>query len=122
MKKKRIFSLFCLLSFLNVSTASAQDLFMGTIIQKDQDFYLKRCDLGAKEYLIESQNSEIFVQLKQFQQSYPTYWLSVLAKVDFSDNQVLKLNVDQIIDIHPHRSCHLSDALDHLTNLDTTDN
>ena len=122
MTKSWVASLCCFLGILYSSQPHAQDIFMGPIIQKDQNFYLKRCSIGADEYLIQTNHPEIFNQLQQFNQNYTKYWLSLSATVNADEQNHLKLEVEEILDVHPERSCHLNEVLDELSQLDTTEN
>ncbi|MCU4414652.1 hypothetical protein KTH71_11500 [Acinetobacter sp. WU_MDCI_Axc73] len=99
----------------------AQDIFMGTLVTKDQSFYLKRCSVGSDEYLIKSKDPEILKQLQQLNQNYSVFWLSLLATAEYED-KILKLDVEQIMDVHPNRNCHLNQVLDDLSQLDTIEN
>ncbi|WP_130803175.1 hypothetical protein [Acinetobacter ihumii] len=122
MKNLWMVSFSALLTALSNVPTHAQDIFMGTIVVKEQNFYLKRCTMGADEYLIQSDHPEIFKQLQQLNQNYTKYWLSLAATVSLDDENNLKLDVKEILDVHPERSCHLNEALDDLSQLDTTEN
>lgn len=117
MKKIWTIYLLYLISALNMTTSHAQDIFNGTIIRKDQKLYLKRCSVGADEYLIQSKKVEVIKHIEYLNQNYPQFWLSLLATAEYNHSQ-LQLNVEDIADVHLNQSCDLNQTLEDLFSTD----
>lgn len=62
------------------------------------------------EYLIQSKKVEVIKQLEQFKQNYSQFWLRLLAPTEYNHSQ-LKLNVEDITDVHLNQSCDLNQML-----------
>ncbi len=88
----------------------AQDIFRTRNNKKKQMLYLKRCAVVADEYLIQSKKVEVITQLEQLKQNYSQFWLRLLAPAAYNHSQ-LKLNVEDITDVHLNQSCDLNQML-----------
>ncbi len=64
----------------------------------------------ADEYLIQSKKVEVITQLEQLKQNYSQFWLRLLAPAKYNHSQ-LKLNVEDIADVHLNQSCGLNRTL-----------
>lgn len=64
----------------------------------------------ADEYLIQSKKVEVIKQLEQLKQNYSQFWLRLLAPAKYNHSQ-LKLNVEDIADVHLNQSCDLNQML-----------
>ncbi|MDP9803468.1 hypothetical protein [Acinetobacter calcoaceticus] len=109
----RILLLLC--SILPISKVYATDLFSGTISFKDDNWYFSRCSITKDDYLIKAPE-QIIDKFKTLDQQEDSYWVSILADVDYQDNSLLSLKIEKIDEIHPNSSCHLSDALEDIVN------
>ncbi len=64
--------------------------------------------MAADEYLIQSKKVELIKQLEQFKQNYSQFWLRLLAPAEYNH---LKLNIEDITDVHLNQSCDLNRTL-----------
>ncbi len=66
--------------------------------------------MAADEYLIQSKKVELIKQLEQFKQNYSQFWLRLLAPAEYNHSK-LKLNIEDITDVHLNQSCDLNRTL-----------
>ncbi|WP_436835185.1 hypothetical protein [Acinetobacter pittii] len=109
----RILLLVCTTLF--ITKVYATDLFSGTLSFKDNHWYFSRCSITKDDYLVKAPE-QIIDKFKTLEQKRETYWVSVLADVDYQENGVLILKVKEIDEIHLKASCHLLDAFDDIDN------
>ena len=90
------------------------DSFAGTVSQRANQLILKRCDLGAYEYPMHFNHAEDQSKIAGYLKRYPKFWVNILGGVH-AEKQVYHLTVEEVSELHPGESCHLTDLLDELT-------
>jgi hypothetical protein len=86
------------------------DRFPGTVSQ----LLLKRCDLGAYEYPMHFNHAEDQSKIAGYLKKYPKFWVNILGDV-YEEKEIYHLTAEEVPDVYPGESCHLSDLLDELT-------
>ena len=90
------------------------DRFPGTVSQRSGQLLLKRCDLGAYEYPMHFNHAEDQPKVERYLEKYPKFWVNILGDV-YEEKESYHLTVEEVPDVYPGESYHLSDLLDELT-------
>ncbi|WP_374573565.1 hypothetical protein [Acinetobacter sp.] len=119
MKKCSLAGLGLLLTFSAAQAESPEaekfyDRFAGTISQRANQLFLKRCDLTAYEYPMHFNHAEDQPKVERYLEKYPKFWVNILGDV-YEEKESYHLTVEEVPDVYPGESCHLTDLLDGLT-------
>ena len=90
------------------------DRFPGTVSQHSGQLLLKRCDLGAYEYPMHFNHAEEQSKIAGYLKRYPKFWVNIRGDVH-AEKEVYHLTVEEVSELYPGESCHLTDLLDELT-------
>lgn len=119
MKKYSLAGFGLLLAFSAAQAESPEaekfyDSFAGTISQRANQLFLKRCDLTTYEYPMHFNHAEDQSKIAGYLKRYPKFWVNILGDVH-AEKEVYHLTVEEVSELHPGESCHLTDLLDELT-------
>lgn len=119
MRKYCLAGLGLLLAFSATQAESSEaerfyDNFAGTVSQRSGQLFLKRCDLTAYEYPMHFNHAEEQSKVERYLKKYPKFWINILGDV-YEEKEIYHLTVEDVPDVYPGESCHLTDLLDELT-------
>ncbi|MEG2359187.1 hypothetical protein [Acinetobacter sp.] len=119
MKKYSLAGLGLLLAFSATQAESPEaekfyDNFAGTVSQRSGQLFLKRCDLTAYEYPMHFNHAEEQSKIAGYLKRYPKFWVNIRGDVH-AEKEVYHLTVEEVSELYPGESCHLTDLLDELT-------
>ena len=99
---------------LLAGSASAQDLYIGTLEKDGDALVLSRCDLGDTRYILRDDTEDDAPVADWFKRDIvrPAQ-VSVFGSVE-EEGDTYVLAALAIDDVKPGTTCHLDDALDHM--------
>lgn len=103
-------------------TASAMDLYIGTLFVRDDAVVLERCDLAQTRYVLrDAAGADAVAALRAMPPPASGFWYGEVIGDYFETADGQGLEVSAIDALTPGRSCHLIDALDALDPSEAAD-
>ncbi|CAM2807243.1 hypothetical protein [Acinetobacter celticus] len=87
------------------------DLFSGTIHQRANQLFLKRCDLSQYEYPLHFNHTNDQAKIEHYLKQHPKFWVNIRGDV-YEKQELYHLTIEEILDVHPNQSCHLLDLFE----------
>lgn len=103
------------LTLLPVTSASALDIFIGTVAMENKELILTRCNIAKSRYVLVDKDNQTAPLIQQFPNiaDIPKRKITVTVIADYElRSEQNYLIVDHFDDINMGNSCHLSDFLD----------